>query len=83
MSDDSKSNDEAAPEETAERDDIDQLAKLEQLRAEHRRLDTDIKALHELGITDMLKMARLKKLKLRLKDQITALEDKLTPDIIA
>lgn len=83
MSDDSKSNDEVASEETAERDDIDSLAKLEQLRAEHRRLDTDIKALHDLGITDMLKMARLKKLKLRLKDQITALEDKLTPDIIA
>lgn len=87
MSDDSSSDNIAASEgpveESAELNDIDSLARLEQLRAEHRRLDTDIKALHELGITDMLKIARLKKMKLRLKDRIAALEDKLTPDIIA
>lgn len=59
------------------------LAALEQLRAEHRQMDMGIKALIETGVTDMLKIARMKKLKLHLKDRIQALEDSITPDIIA
>jgi hypothetical protein len=35
------------------------------------------------GSTDQLQIARLKKRKLRLKDQIALLEDYLIPDIIA
>ena len=56
---------------------------LNQRRIEHRDLDDSIAAL--LGGThiDQLQLARLKRQKLRLKDEIAALEDRLIPDIIA
>ncbi|WP_108816465.1 YdcH family protein [Loktanella sp. Alg231-35] len=57
--------------------------KLEVLRHEHRDLDEAIAALHERGAADMLTLKRLKKQKLFLKDQITQLEDRILPDIIA
>lgn len=57
--------------------------KLEVLRHEHRDLDDAIAALHERGAADMLTLKRLKKQKLFLKDQITQLEDRILPDIIA
>ncbi len=50
---------------------------------EHRDLDTAITALIEAGNRDQLKVARLKKRKLLLKDEILCLENQLTPDIIA
>ena len=53
------------------------------LKSEHRDLDAAIAALTEAGSTDQLQIARLKKRKLRLKDQIAAIEDTLLPDIIA
>ncbi len=53
------------------------------LRTEHRDLDAAIDALSGTGSTDQLQIARLKKRKLRLKDQITVVEDQLLPDIIA
>jgi hypothetical protein len=53
------------------------------LRIEHRDLDAAIEALTASGSTDQLQIARLKKRKLNLKDQISAIEDYLTPDIIA
>lgn len=56
---------------------------LDNLRTEHRRIDTEIKALIETGVADMLKVRRMKKIKLSLKDQITFIENQLTPDIIA
>ena len=56
--------------------------KLEVLRDEHRDLDAAIAALQETG-RDMLTISRLKKKKLRLKDEITRLSDLLTPAIIA
>jgi len=56
---------------------------LKGLRDEHRSIDTEIKALTETGVADMLKVRRMKKIKLSLKDQITFLENQLTPDIIA
>jgi len=56
---------------------------LEGLRLEHRRIDIEIKALIETGVSDMLKVGRMKKIKLSLKDQITFIENQLTPDIIA
>jgi hypothetical protein len=61
-----------------------QIAKrLEMLRIEHRDLDSAIAALFETGSTDQLQLARLKKRKLRLRDEITSCEDQLIPDIIA
>ncbi len=56
---------------------------LEGLRLEHRRIDMEIKALLETGVADMLKVRRMKKLKLSLKDQMTFIENQTTPDIIA
>jgi len=57
--------------------------RLEMLRIEHRDLDAAIDALTAAGATDQLQLARLKKRKLKLKDQIALLEDYLIPDIIA
>ena len=56
---------------------------LARLRQEHRDLDAAIDALHANSRLDSLQMQRLKKQKLGLKDRISALEDKLLPDIIA
>lgn len=67
-------------------DDMDEKElqkRLELLRTEHRDLDAAITALTEAGSTDQLQIARLKKRKLRLKDQIAIIEDTLLPDIIA
>ncbi len=57
--------------------------RLDVLRVEHRDLDAAIDALTGAGSTDQLQIARLKKRKLRLKDQMSLLEDYLIPDIIA
>ena len=57
--------------------------RLEMLRIEHRDLDAAIDALTSAGTTDQLQLARLKKRKLKLKDQIALIEDYLIPDIIA
>ena len=56
---------------------------LEVFRREHRDLDEAIQALQEKSTGDQLTLQRLKKKKLRLKDQIAMIEDRLTPDIIA
>lgn len=56
---------------------------LEVFRREHRDLDEAIQALVERATADQLTLQRLKKRKLRLKDQIAMIEDRLTPDIIA
>jgi hypothetical protein len=57
--------------------------RLEMLRVEHRDLDAAIDALTGAGSTDQLQIARLKKRKLMMKDQIAMIEDYLIPDIIA
>ncbi|WP_299043359.1 DUF465 domain-containing protein [uncultured Tateyamaria sp.] len=56
---------------------------LEVFKREHRDLDEAIAALQEKATGDQLTLQRLKKKKLRLKDQIAIIEDRLTPDIIA
>ena len=56
---------------------------LEVFRREHRDLDEAITAMVERGTADQLTIQRLKKKKLRLKDLIALIEDRLTPDIIA
>lgn len=53
------------------------------LRQGHRDLDDAIHALEGTGTADMLTIKRLKKQKLALKDKISVLEDRVTPDIIA
>jgi len=58
-------------------------ARLVELREQHRELDTAIFALQDTGAGDALQLARLKKRKLVLRDQIQWIEDRLTPDIIA
>lgn len=57
--------------------------KLAVLQREHRDLDDAIHALQMQGHADQLTLRRLKKQKLHLKDKIAAIEDELTPDIIA
>lgn len=57
--------------------------RLEALKIEHRDLDAAIEALASAGPSDQLQIARLKKRKLKLKDQIALVEDYLIPDIIA
>ncbi|GLV29669.1 hypothetical protein TomTYG75_21880 [Sphingobium sp. TomTYG75] len=63
------------------REDI--MRRLELLRIEHRDLDGAIEALVDAGGRDQMQIARLKKRKLRLRDEIALLEDALVPDIIA
>ena len=63
------------------REDI--MRRLELLRVEHRDLDTAIAALVDSGGGDQMQIARLKKRKLRLRDETAQLEDELVPDIIA
>jgi hypothetical protein len=56
---------------------------LEVLQAEHRRLDAQIQVLSSEPTGDQLEIARLKKRKLKLKDQIQQMIDSSIPDIIA
>ena len=58
-------------------------ARLEAARVEHRDLDAAIDALGLASQPDQLQIARLKRRKLRLRDEIAAMEDQLIPDIIA
>ena len=57
--------------------------KIAALDLEHRDLDEVIRNLEIQGNFDQLKLSRLKKRKLMLKDQISSLSNKLLPDIIA
>lgn len=58
-------------------------ARLGDLRLQHQDLDAAIRALESGPVIDQIRIARLKKRKLALRDEITQLEDQLTPDIIA
>lgn len=58
-------------------------ASLERLRQEHRDLDAAIEALANAPGSDILRIQRLKKRKLYLRDRMSFIEDQLTPDIIA
>ncbi len=64
-------------------DDAILRVKLAALKSEHRDLDGAIQALREAPSSDQLQLARLKKRKLGLKDEIARIEDRLLPDIIA
>lgn len=64
-------------------DESELKARLESLLEEHRDLDAAIDAIRSLPSHDQLQLARMKKRKLRLKDEIAQLQDQLLPDIIA
>ena len=59
------------------------LQKIEALRLEHQDLDDVIDRVSESVPFDQLKVQRLKKRKLAIKDEIYRLENLLVPDIIA
>lgn len=72
-----------APSDLSMKNDEVLRVELEVFRREHRDLDDAIRALQEKATADQLTVRRLKKKKLRLKDMIANIEDRLTPDIIA
>ena len=63
--------------------DDDPHASLEALKAEHRDLDDRIRAWSAEPMGDQLPLARLKRRKLHIKDQIQRMIDASVPDIIA
>jgi len=62
---------------------LQRLERLRSLRIEHRDLDDVIARLQMDLRIDELRLKRLKKRKLMLKDQITRLESELIPDLNA
>ena len=58
-------------------------AQINVFRQEHQDLDASIVALETMPQPDLLLITRLKRKKLGLRDLISRLEDRLTPDIIA
>jgi hypothetical protein len=58
-------------------------ARLAELRQDHADLDAAVQAISLSPLPDMMLIARLKRKKLALKDEISRIEDQLTPDIIA
>jgi hypothetical protein len=59
------------------------LERLRELRMSHRDLDDLIDRLSEDPLVDQLRLRRLKKRKLQLKDTIARLESELIPDLNA
>ena len=62
-------------------DDLPEIMAL--LKSEHRRLDDDIERMQLAGNCDQLELARMKKRKLHLRDEIEQIADRITPDILA
>ena len=58
-------------------------ARLRILMQEHSDLDVAVQAIAVAPVPDMMVIARLKRKKLLLKDEIERLKDQQTPDIIA
>jgi hypothetical protein len=58
-------------------------ARLADLRQQHQDLDAAVAALESQASPDMIQIMRLKKRKLSLRDEMSQLEDQITPDIIA
>jgi len=57
--------------------------RINELSLEHGDLDDAINLMTEATYTDQLKLQRMKRRKLRLKDEISQLESQLIPDIKA
>ena len=64
-------------------DELQLHAKVKLLRQEHADLDASIEALSHMPIPDQLLIARLKRKKLLLRDEIVKVESRILPDIIA
>ncbi len=64
-------------------DEIALHAQAKLLRLEHADLDASIEALGHMPIPDQLLIARLKRKKLALRDEIVKIESRILPDIIA
>ena len=64
-------------------DEAELRARLAVLRLEHQDFDAAVSALEGAPNPDQIRIARLKKRKLVLRDEIVRIEDLLTPDIIA
>ena len=58
-------------------------ARVKLLRQEHAELDASIEALSAASVPDQLMIARMKRKKLSIKDEIVKIEDRVLPDIIA
>lgn len=67
----------------ADQDNKEFTLELTRLQQEHRDLDAAIEALQQSPAPDLLRLQRLKKRKLQLRDRISFIEDQITPDIIA
>lgn len=72
-------NDEQVPDET----ELALRKRLAALRQEHVDLDASIEALGRMPVPDQLMIARLKRKKLQLRDEIVKIEAVILPDIIA
>jgi hypothetical protein len=59
------------------------LARIRELKLKHHDLDCALRALAERTPVDQLQLARFKKEKLRIKDQIARLQSRLIPDLNA
>lgn len=64
-------------------DEAEIRSQLTELRQAHRALDAEIEVEAAAVVVDTIRIQRLKKQKLALKDRIADLEDQLLPDIIA
>ena len=64
-------------------DEAESRSWLEEMRVEHRDLDEIIQHLIDTRHGDLMRIQRLKKRKLRLKDMISKLESQLIPDLDA
>lgn len=69
--------------QTSDQDQAGDRLHLAHLRQDHTDMDAAIAALATGPQPDQLRLARLKKRKLALKDQIARLESRMTPDLIA
>lgn len=69
--------------ETPDFTEAELTAQLVELRQQHADVSASVEALTQMPVPDLMVIARLKKQKLALKDEITRLEDLATPDIIA
>mgnify|MGYP000061157164 CR=1 FL=1 len=66
--------------QTAMNDDIVMFKQLDDLKDQHRQLDEEIREIQLAGSGDEMQVARLKKRKLQLRDQIMTLEVEIYPD---
>lgn len=66
--------------QVAMNDDIVIFKQLDDLKEQHRQLDEEIREIQLAGSGDEMQVARLKKRKLQLRDQIMTLEVEIYPD---